>query len=159
LLAVGYFLNFSPLKQQLAYSFLTKELRGQVQKDSNNMTLYENLALVYQELGKHEEAMEAYNKVLEIDPNRAISLKNLALLLVTVPNEALRDKARALELAKKAVDVERSPVYLDTLAEAYYAEGSNAEALAVIKGAIALEKGDTHYYEKQLEKFLGRMNS
>lgn len=74
---MGYFLNFSPLKQQLAYSFLTKELREQVQKDSNNMTLYENLAVVYQELGKHEEAMEAYNKALEIDPNCAISLKNL----------------------------------------------------------------------------------
>jgi len=79
--------------------------------------------------------------------------------LVTAPEERLRDEPRALDLAKKAVSLERSPIYLDTLAEAYYAVGFNTEAVAVIKEAIALEKGDTHYYEKQLEKFLGGMNS
>ena len=159
LVGLGYVLNFSPMKQQLAYSLLKKELGRQVLKEPNNMTLYENLAVVYQELGKYEEAMAAYNKVLEIDPNRAVSLNNLAWLLVTAPEERLRDEPRALDLAKKAVSLERSPIYLDTLAEAYYAEGFNTEAVAVIKEAIALEKGDTHYYEKQLEKFLGGMNS
>jgi Zn-dependent protease with chaperone function len=159
LVGLGYFLNFSPMKQQLAFSLLRKELSQQVLKEPNNMALYENLAVVYQELGKYDEAMEAYNRILEIDPNRAVSLNNLAWLLVTVPQERLRDESRALDLAKKAVSLERSPIFLDTLAEAYYVEGFKEEAVAAIREAIALEKGDTKYYEKQLEKFLTGMNS
>ena len=150
---MGYFLDFSPLKQQVAYSFLTKELREQVQKDSNNMTLYENLAVFYQELGKYEEAMEAYNKALEIDPNRAVSLNNLAWLLVIELQDRLRDEALALDPAKKAVSLERSPVFLDTLSEVYYVVGFKEKAVATIKEAIALEKGDTQYYRRQMENF------
>jgi len=159
LVGLGYFLNFSPIKEQLAYSLLRKELSQQVLKEPNNMALYENLAVVYQELGKYEEAMETYNRILDTDPNRAVSLNNLAWLLVTVPQERLRDEPRALDLAKKAVSLERSPVFLDTLAEAYYVEGFKDEAVAAIKEAIALEKGNRQYYEKQLEKFLTGMNS
>jgi tetratricopeptide (TPR) repeat protein len=139
------------LKQQVAYSFLTKELREQVQKDSNNMTLYENLAVVYQELGKYEEAMEAYNKALKTDLNRAVSLNNLAWLLVIELQDRLRDEALALDPAKKAVSLERSPVFLDTLAEVCYVVGFKEKVVATIREAIALEKGDTQYYWKQME--------
>ncbi|MBU4353037.1 MAG: tetratricopeptide repeat protein, partial [Nanoarchaeota archaeon] len=104
-------------------------------------------------LEKYEDAMEAYERIIEIAPNQAVSLNNLAWLLVTAPNEGLRDKARALELAKKAVALERSPVFLDTLAEAFYANGFRQEAVKIIKEAITLETGNTDYYEKQLEKF------
>ena len=103
--------------------------------------------------------MEAYNKVLEIDPNRSISLNNLAWLLVIALQDRLRGEALALDPAKKAVSLERSPVFLDTLAEAYYVVGFKEKAVATIKEAIALEKGDTQYYEKQLKKFLSGMNS
>ena len=142
------------MKKQLAYSLVRKELTQQLLKDPNNIVLYENLAMLYQQLEKYEEAMETYNKVLEIDPEQAASLNNLAWLLVTVPQASLRDEVRALKLAKKAVLLERSPVFLDTLAEAYYANGRIQEAIQTIKEAIALETGDTDYYEKQLEKFL-----
>lgn len=107
------------------------------------MTLHENLALVYQEFGKHEEAMEAYNKVLEIDPNRAISLKNLAWLLVTAFQDRLRDEARALDPPKKALSLERSPVFLDTLAEAYYVVVSKRRPLRQLRKQSPLKK-ETH---------------
>ena len=159
IIGLGYFLNFSPIKRNLVYSLIAKELNQQLLEAPNDMAIYQNLAMVYQHLEKYEDAIKTYEKIIDLDPNAAVSLNNLAWLLVTAPNEALRDKARALELAKKAVDLERSPVFLDTLAEAYYAKGFNAEAVAVIKEAIALEKGDTQYYEKQLKKFLSGMNS
>ena len=154
MVGLGYLLNFSPVKKQVAYSLVRKELTQQLLKDPNNITLHENLAMVYQQLEKYEEAMEAYNKVLEIDPEQAVSLNNLAWLLVTVPQASLRDEVRALKLAKKAVLLERSPVFLDTLAEAYYANDRIQEAIQTIKEAIALETGDADYYGKQLEKFL-----
>ena len=158
MVGLGYLLNFSPMKQHLAYSLIGKELNQQLVKDPNNITIYQNLAMVYQHMGKYEDAMVAYEKIIDLDPKQAVSLNNLAWLLVTAPNKGLRDKIRALELAKKAVDLERSTVFLDTLAEAYYANGLIQEAIGTIKEAINLETGDTRYYEKQLEKFLAAKN-
>ncbi len=153
IIGLGYFLNFSPIKQNLAYSLITKELNQQLLKKPNDIAIYQNLAMVYQHLEKYEDAIEAYEKVIALDPNEAVSLNNLAWLLVTAPNKGLKDRARALEMAKKAVALERSPVFLDTLAEVYYENGFCQEAVEIIKEAITLETGNTGYYEKQLEKF------
>ncbi|UCF82236.1 MAG: M48 family metalloprotease [Desulfobacteraceae bacterium] len=158
LVGLGYLLNFSPMKQFLAYSLIGKELNQQLMKEPNNIALYQNLAMVYQHLGKHEEAIETYERIINLDPKQAVVLNNLAWLLVTAPEEDLRDKVRALELAKMAVALERSPVFIDTLAEAYYANGFIQEAIGTIKEAITLETGDTKYYEKQLKKFLSSKN-
>jgi tetratricopeptide (TPR) repeat protein len=146
------------MKQNLGYSLIGKELNQQLVKDPSNIIVYQNLAMVYQHMGKYENAMVAYEKIIDLDPKQAVSLNNLAWLLVTAPDEGLRDKIRALELAKKAVALERSPVFLDTLAEVYYANGLIQEAIGTIKEAITLETGDTDYYEKQLKKFLASKN-
>ena len=92
------------------------------------------------------------------DPDQAEALNNLAWLLVTAPDEELRDKKRSLVLAKKAVLLERSSVFLDTLAEAYYVNGFMPEAVKTIEEAIAVATENRGYYEKQLEKFLASGN-
>jgi hypothetical protein len=50
--------------------------------------------------------------------------------------------------------LERSPVFLDTLAEAFYANGMIEEAIEIIEEAMSLATDDREYYEKQLRKFL-----
>jgi len=50
--------------------------------------------------------------------------------------------------------LERSPVFLDTLAEAYYANGLIGDAVRTIQEAISLATEDRGYYERQLDKFL-----
>jgi Zn-dependent protease with chaperone function len=151
---LGYFLNFGPVKHRLTYSLIGKALNQQLLKEPGNIALYQNLAMVYQEMCKNKEAIQAYERILELDPGQAVSLNNLAWLLVTVPDEGLRDEVRALQLAKKAVALERSPVFLDTLAEAYYANGSIQKAIRTIQDAIALATKDRGYYEAQLNKYL-----
>jgi tetratricopeptide (TPR) repeat protein len=151
---VGYALNFSPMKQYLTYSLIGKVINQQLLNEPDNIDLYQNLAMVYQHTGKYGEAIRAYEKIIDLDPNQAIALNNLAWLLVTAPDETMRDKARALDLAKRATSIEKSPVFLDTLAEAYYLNHQNQAAVATIKQAIALAKKNREYYEKQLEKFL-----
>jgi Tfp pilus assembly protein PilF len=142
------------LKQYLGYSLLEKAIHQQILKDPNNMALHQSLAMVYQEMGNNEKAIQAYEGSLELDPNQAVSLNNLAWLLVTAPEKRLRNEARGLELAKEAVALKRSPVFLDTLAEAYYVNGFRDKAVKTIEEAIALAKQNRGYYEKQLEKFL-----
>ncbi len=155
LCGLGYFLNFSPIKQNLTYSIAGKALNQQILKEPDNIALYLNLAMVYHHMKKYQEAIETYERIINLDPGQAVALNNLAWLLVTVPDEDLRDEGRALDLAKKAVALERSPVFLDTLAEAYYTNGLIREAVKTIEEAIPLALGDRKgYYKKQLKKFL-----
>lgn len=149
----GYYLNFTPVIQDLRYKVITNVLQRQVSEDPDNIELLRSLAIVYQEANRYAEAKEAYERVLLLDGEQPIALNNLAWLLVTVPDEGLRDPKRALVLAERAVAIEKSPTFLDTLAEAYYANGSAQKAIETIKEAIALERGDDGYYRKQLERF------
>jgi len=151
---LGYYLNFSPMKQTLNYKLVSNILYQQTLEDPDNILLLRNLAMVYNEMGKYNEAIEAYERLLRLERKQAVVLNNLAWLLVTVPEEGLRDPKRALILAEEAVALERSPVFLDTLAEVYYANGSTQKAIETIKEAILLEKEDDEYFRKQLKKFI-----
>jgi tetratricopeptide (TPR) repeat protein len=123
-------------------------------KEPNNIALLENLAMLYHETGNYKEAIDAYERVLSINDKEPGTLNNLAWLLVTVPDENLKDPKRGLELAKKAIELERTPTFLDTLAEAYWVNGDTEKAIDTIKEAISLEKGDASYYKRQLDKFM-----
>jgi Zn-dependent protease with chaperone function len=149
---LGYFLNFGPIKQSLI-NRTGNTLQQQVLQDPDNTKLLQGLALYYQETGKDKEAMETYDRILNLNNLDSVALNNLAWLLVTAKDEGLRDPSRAIALAQKAVEIERSPSFLDTLAEAYWANGDSEKAVETIKEAIRLEKKDDSYYRKQLEKF------
>jgi Zn-dependent protease with chaperone function len=139
---LGYLLNFTPVRASLASLLIGKTFHQ-----------YQSAA-AYQEAGKHEKAIEMYEKIIQEDPDQAVALNNLAWLLVTVPDQTLRDHERGLRLAKKAVALDRSPVFLDTLAEAYDVNGMPSEAVKTIQEALSLATEGTSYYEKQMRKFL-----
>jgi tetratricopeptide (TPR) repeat protein len=153
MVALGYYLNFSAMKENFNYKLVSNALKHQLSEDPDNIPVLRNLAIVYHETGKYDDALVTYERLLNIDGEQAIALNNLAWLLVTVPDSGLRDPKRALMLAKKAVAMEKNPVFLDTLAEVYYANGFIYEAVETIEEAILLEEGDKKYYEDQLEKF------
>ncbi len=159
IVALGYFLNFSSSKQRMVYAAVEKALSEQLMETPDDIELYQGLAMLRHERGEYKKAIEAYEKVIELDEHHAASLNNLAWILVTAPEEELRDNARALDFAKRAVALERSSVFLDTLAEAYYANGLSDEAVETIKEAISLADKDRDYYERQLKKFLASERS
>ncbi|MBW1782375.1 MAG: M48 family metalloprotease [Deltaproteobacteria bacterium] len=152
---LGYFLNFGPMKRHLTYTMIGKALNQQILKEPRNIDLYLNLAMIYQQMGKDPETVGVYERIIGLDPNRAVALNNLAWLLATTSDEDLRDPSRAVALAKRAVALERSPGFLDTLAEAYFAEGRVDEAIRTIEEAIATARENRAYYEKQLKRFIG----
>lgn len=159
LLVFGYLLNFSPLKEKMTYAALENALQEQVSANPADLSLYENLAMLYHRMEDYGKAKEVYEKILALDPDRPVSLNNLAWLLATADDPRLRDVKRALVLAKRAVARERLPVYLDTLAEAYFVNGYRQEAVETIKEAISRAKENRDYYEKQLQKFLSGGNA
>jgi len=153
---LGYLLNFSPMKQKFEYHLIGRSLHQQLKKEPNNIHLHQNLAMLYHKMGRYEDAINGYERIILLDKTQAVALNNLAWLLVTVPDEELRDPKKALILAGSAVALERSPVFLDTLAEAYYVNGLIDEAIKTIKEAILLANEGVGYYEKQLKKFMAQ---
>ena len=151
--SLGYLLNFGPVKREINYMLLEKMLNQQLMKEPHNIATNLNLAIVYQQMGRDREATDIYGRVIDLDPNRAVAFNNLAWLLVTTPDEGLRDSGRAIDLARRAVALKRSPGFLDTLAEAYYAEGLVMEAVRTIEEAIVRATENRGYYEGQLKRF------
>jgi hypothetical protein len=56
-------------------------------------------------------------------------------------------------LAKLAAQIEPSSYIFDTLAESYFVNGMNQEALETAERALKLAKTNRSYYRQQLERF------
>ena len=156
MVGLGYLVHFSEAREFVTLSMVEGLLQEKAMQQPGNTGLHQNLAMVYHRTGKLKEAMEVYEHILRVDGVQAVALNNLAWLLLTVPEEKLRDPMRALDLAGKAVGLDRTPVFLDTLAEAYYANGRTEEAVRTIEEAISLATENVAYYKDQLRKFTGK---
>jgi Zn-dependent protease with chaperone function len=157
MISLGYFLNFSPAKDRLFNDWEEEAITEHLVKNPNDVLLLQRLAIFTLKRGDLRETINLYERVLSLDENQPIALNNLAWILVTADDVALRDKKRALALAQRAVALERSPVFLDTLAEALYANGFAQKAVEIIKEAIALARDNVEYYKRQLLKFTGEI--
>jgi tetratricopeptide (TPR) repeat protein len=87
-------------------------------------------------------AARYYRKALELEPERQAAANNLAWILATSSDPALRDPSEALRLAEGVVAraATPDPNHLDTLAAAQTAAGRHAEAVATIERALALAR-------------------
>ena len=104
-----------------------------------------HLGMMLQRKGSAAEAAAEYRRAIESNSNLTAALNNLAWLLATHPDDALRNGAEAVELAKRACELteEREPIFIGTLAAAYAEAGQFAEAIATAEKArkLALELG------------------
>jgi tetratricopeptide (TPR) repeat protein len=108
-----------------------------------------NLALSYLklvrllwELGRPTEAADPYRKALELDPEDPGVNNEVAWFLATNPEPRLRDPARAVRLAGKAVTARpQSADYQNTLGVAHYRNGDDKAAVAELEVAMRLRGG------------------
>jgi hypothetical protein len=157
MISLGYFLNFSPAKDRLFNAWEEEAIHEHLVQNPDDVLLLQRLAMFYHKRGELRETIKLYERVLSLDENQPIALNNLAWILLTAQDAELRDKKRALALAQRAVALERSPVFLDTLAEALYQNGFAREAVETIQEAIALARDNLEYYKRQLLKFTGEI--
>ena len=159
ILGLGWFLNFSGVKEHVGYRLTVSALNRQVEKAPGDVKLLRELAMLYHQLDEHEKAIEAYERALSLRSHDPAILNNLAWILVTVPDRALRKPQRALALARMAVALERNAAFLDTLAEAYFVNGLPERALVAIDEAISLARDRKDYYLSQRERFLSGLEA
>jgi tetratricopeptide (TPR) repeat protein len=101
-----------------------------------------DLALVLSQSGQTQKAAEIYDQLLKIKPASAVACNNLAWMLATCPEEKLRNPRRAVELAKKAVELDpKSRFVWNTLGAAQYRAGDWQAALQALEKSMELGKG------------------
>jgi tetratricopeptide (TPR) repeat protein len=76
-------------------------------------------------VGKHAEAVKDYEEALKIEPDDTHSLNNLAWVLATSPDDAVRNAARSIELGLKGCELTKyeKPHIISTLAAGYAEKG------------------------------------
>jgi serine/threonine-protein kinase len=90
-------------------------------------------------VGRQSEAAEPFRKAFEVDPEDHAINNLLAWFLLTTTEPPLRDTARALRLAKKAVDARpETGDYRNTLGLAHYRNGDDKAAVAELETAMRL---------------------
>ena len=117
-----------------------KDATKALQSKPNFVEAYRLRAWILSRMGKCREASEDFKKVENLNPNDAWSLQDKAWFLLTCPDESLQDSAKAMELAKKAMDLTegKDGVVYETLAEAYFRQGDALKAAEHQRKAIEL---------------------
>lgn len=110
-----------------------------IEINPRNTSAYINRGLSWYHKGDYNQAIADYTKALEINPYHADAYNNLAWALAICPDYRLRNGAKAVEVAQKAVELNPEADTLDTLAAAYAEAGKFKEAIAIQKIVIALK--------------------
>ena len=95
--------------------------------------LYNTLAFAAWTQKKNKNAINFYEKTLEIDSDNATAMNSMGYILADTGTDIMR----ALRLCRKAVDFKpQNPAYLDSLGWAYYKSGEVVEARTWLRRAL-----------------------
>ena len=115
-----------------------------VGKNPQTADAQEALADLCGEQKLYPEAIKHYQEAIRLKPDFAEARNNLAWLLATAGDPKFRNPAEALTQARQAVELSqwKEATFIDTLAEALYANGQYPQAVAAQKKALALDPGN-----------------
>ena len=150
---IGYNLNFGETGKRLNRHFFEKIIQRELDKKPDSPNLYSMLGDLYYSNKNYSKTIKAYEQSIALAPDNPQVLNNLAWLYATCEVERFRDPKKALKLAEKAAEIEKSPHILDTLAESFYVNSQFEKAVAAEMGALDLATKNRTHYENQLAKF------
>ena len=119
-----------------------------VQVDRGNLDALTKAHEFYQQGYRHgqasqwDKAIAAFAQAIELDPQNSRSHNNLAWLLATCPDATFRDPARAVELAKTALELAPNAVgHWNTLGAAQYRAGDWPATIEALTKSMELRNG------------------
>ncbi len=110
-----------------------------------------NRAVLLGRLGREREAMRDYQHALQLTPNSGGTHNNLAWLLATSADASLRDGARAVRHARRALERGVNGTWLDTLAAALAEAGDLEQAARVQTRAHELSGSKNEAFRRRAE--------
>ena len=98
------------------------------------------LGTVLIQQGRVKEAIEQWQETLTTEPENGNAMSNLAWVFAASPDDSVRDGARAVELAEKALRISggKIPMIFRTVAAAYAENGRFGEAIETAQRGVAL---------------------
>ena len=104
----------------------------------------ENRAFAYLQKEDHSKAIADLEAAMKLNPNSFEAANDLAWLLATSPDAAIRDPKRALTLAQRACDLSKHQEWnvLDTLAVVHAENGEFAQAKKWLEAALKVAPAD-----------------
>jgi serine/threonine-protein kinase len=129
------------------------QLKGSIER--NAARAFVSLGRVLTAAGRVGDAEQAYREAVQLldpfvrdFPESAAANEELAWLLATSAEPRLRDAARAVELAQKAVNAQpKSSNYRNTLGVAHYRNGDHKAAVAELEMAVSLREGGAEGFD------------
>lgn len=114
------------------------------------MSTAEGQAQVADLLAQHKQyalAIQHYQAALKLKPDFAVAHNNLAWLYATCDDPQFRNPQEALAQARQAVELShwKEPTFIDTLAEAFFANGEYTQAVQTQTKALALDPNNQEY--------------
>ena len=109
------------------------ELKRLASSGFESAQLYTTLAYAAWSQKQFKQAVDYYEKALDLDEGNATALNGLGYILVDTGTDIIR----GLRCCKKAVDIKpKNPVYLDSLGWAYFKNGEILEARTWLRRAL-----------------------
>ena len=151
--------NYVEARLNLATLFLqggkTSEAIAQLEEakriQPHDPIVHTDLGNALMKSGRAREAVAEFNQSLAILPDGVGAMNSLAWLLATAPDTAVRDGARAVEVAERAneITMHADPVILHTLAAAYAEAGQFEDALVTARRGMKManQSGKTAIYD------------
>ena len=119
------------------------EFRDVIERTPDHAAAHYHLAAALQRLGKMDQAIVAFERVIELEPNNALHMNEWAWLLATCSDTNYRDPKRAVELARRAVELmPQAGGFWNTLGVAHYRAGAGKDAIAALEKSMELRGGD-----------------
>ena len=124
-------------------------LEAAERKMPDDVGIQEALAEICTGLKMFPEAIQHYQKALQLAPNSPLALNNLAWLYATCADARYRNPGAALQPALRAVQLTgwKQPDFMDTLAAALYANGKSELAAQVEAKALLLDPLNRTYQD------------
>ena len=105
---------------------------------------YVYVGLLSAELDLVAEAIQAYERAIDLEPDSATAYNNLAWLYAQRNIEL----DQAVDLCLSALRLSTKPTYLDTLAQLYCLQGQHKLALQQIEKALVMEPGNQNFQNR-----------
>jgi serine/threonine protein kinase/Flp pilus assembly protein TadD len=113
-----------------------------IELDPNYVDSLRGRRIAYAALEQYEKALEDYQTILKLAPADVLAHKGLAWLLAMCPEAKLRDPVRAVELARKAVQLApKNGDCWSTLGMAHYRAGDWKAAVDAFDKSMELRAG------------------
>jgi serine/threonine protein kinase/tetratricopeptide (TPR) repeat protein len=120
--------------------------RKAIALDPEGAWAYTRLVEALRACGKRDEAVVEIRAAIAARPNDALLHNNLGWKLATTADSRFRDPGLAVELAKRAVELDpQEGMYWNTLGAAQFRAGNGKGAKAALEKSMALRKGGDGY--------------